>query len=124
MGVCRTFIGTSSGPKAAICRESKPNSGSASNNFLEVGYNFLDVGRAIRPARWYAGVRFSGVGLDSMAFLLRSARLLFNHCDKGRNIDAEPREQIAHRLADGGSLSFQCLHHCCWCHIVKIFEKG
>jgi len=108
------IIGTSSGPKAAICRELKPNSGFASNNFLEVGYNFLDLDRAIHLALGYADVRFSGEGLDSMAFLFRSARLLFNHCYKGWSIDAEPGEQVAHRLADGGSLSFQGLHHRRW----------
>src|SRR6202167_2984330 len=37
------IIGTSSGPDwAAICRERKPDSRLASNNFLGVGYNFLD----------------------------------------------------------------------------------
>jgi hypothetical protein len=38
-------IGTSSGPDwAAICRERKPDLRASSNNFLEVGYNFLDSG--------------------------------------------------------------------------------
>src|ERR1700684_2728988 len=37
------IIGTSSGPDwAAICRERKPDPRPASNNFLGVGYNFLD----------------------------------------------------------------------------------
>ena len=62
----------------------------ASNNFLEVGYNFLDLDSATFLALRYADMRFSGVGFDSMAFLFRSARLLFNHCDKSRSIDAEP----------------------------------
>jgi hypothetical protein len=47
------FIGTSSGPNwAAICREPKPNPGAASNNFLEVGHNFLGDGSLM--------VRFDG----------------------------------------------------------------
>jgi hypothetical protein len=47
------FIGTSSGPDwAAICRQPKPNPSAASNNFLEVGHNFLDFEAVICPAGW------------------------------------------------------------------------
>jgi hypothetical protein len=43
------IIGTSSGPDwAAICRERKPDPRPASNNFLGVGYNFLDFDGVIR----------------------------------------------------------------------------
>jgi hypothetical protein len=42
MGLGWTFIGTSSGPLAAICREPKPDLRVVSNNFLEVGYNQME----------------------------------------------------------------------------------
>jgi len=59
------IIGTSNGRDwAAICRERKPDPRAASNNFLEVGYNFLDFEGVIRLARWCVDVRFSRTGLD------------------------------------------------------------
>jgi len=59
------FIGTSSGPDwAAICRERRPNSSPASNNFLEVADNFLDFEAVICLVQWYADVRFSRMGPD------------------------------------------------------------
>jgi hypothetical protein len=49
VGVSVAIIGTSSGPgRAAICRERKPDSPAASNNFLEVADNlfgFCDSGK-------------------------------------------------------------------------------
>src|SRR5580698_8844686 len=54
------IIGTSSGPDwAAICRERKPDPRPTSNNFLGVGYNFLDFEGVIRLARLYLDVRIS-----------------------------------------------------------------
>jgi hypothetical protein len=61
------IIGTSSGPDwAAICRERKPDPRLASNNFLGVGYNFLDFEGVIRLARRCVDVRNSRIGLDYM----------------------------------------------------------
>src|ERR1035441_1298314 len=55
------IIGTSSGPcRTAICRESKPSLPRASNNFLEVGYNFLDLGFLKRTVLWYCGEGLAG----------------------------------------------------------------
>jgi hypothetical protein len=97
------IIGTSSGPGwAAICRERKPDPRPASNNFLEIGYNFLDFVGMIRLSRWFVDVRFSRIGLNCTVLLFISAHCLFNHRDKGGHIDSESRKQVAHRLDDGG----------------------
>jgi len=118
------IIGTSSGPDwAAICREPKPNPSAASNNLLEVADNFLDFEAAICSARRYADVKFSRTGLDYTLPLFISVHCLFDHRDEGRGIDSEPGKQIAHRLADGGCLRFQSLHHRRRSHIVKMLEE-
>jgi len=119
------IIGTSSGPGwAAICRERKLDPRPASNNFLEVADNFLDFEEVIRLPRWYVNVRLSRIGLDCTVLLFISVHCHFNHRDKGGRIDSEPRKQVAHRLADGGCLSFQRLPHRRRGHIVKMLEKS
>ena len=87
------IIGTSSGPGwAAICRERKPDPRPASNNFLGVGYNFLDFEGVINLARWYVDVRNFGTGLDCTLLLFISVYCPFDHRDKGGRIDSEPRK--------------------------------
>jgi DNA-binding transcriptional LysR family regulator len=42
-------------------RERKPTPPRASNNFLEVGYNFLDLERRMRAVMWYGAERLIGI---------------------------------------------------------------
>ena len=64
------------------------------------------------------------MGLDYTVPLFISVHCLFNHRDKGGRIDSESGEQLAHRLADGGCLSFQRLHHRRGGHVVKNLERA